>query len=385
MIARATGAPYRTQQLNDELHRLHARASSPSIATMAAACNLGAGTIHRIFSTPTLPKPRPLLEIVGYLAKCCYKVDPEDECDRFDRLYLRALDEWIPDPFAPDDPDDDDPLAPGAPPEPTPPKPSGPAGASPPPHSADNERAGESRLNNPPSRPSEPRNDSRDRALLICTDSGNAAMECGGVCCDAQAIADFGQQLAGYFPAGIETLRGPTRAEMWRALSTLQKEAGGNLLVYFCGHAIRDHRTSDVALLTIDSETSESGYVDNTMAMRDVRQMLADSSADDVYLIVDACLADENHETPMVLPARPPTPAEPANNAALRRRQPAGTMAISTNTRHDPPVRDAITDAIATHGGDLRALLQQAAIDSTGASLRVGPPRARGEEQTQPH
>src|SRR3954451_7771477 len=62
----------------------------------------------------TLPKPGPLLGVVEFLAKTCYKVDPEKECDRFDLLYRRALDEWFPNPFPFGDgngPDDDDPFS----------------------------------------------------------------------------------------------------------------------------------------------------------------------------------------------------------------------------------------------------------------------------------
>src|SRR5215218_8011736 len=109
MIARASGAPFRTQQLNDELHRLRAKASSPAIKIIATECGMGVGTIHRLFSAPFLPKPKVLLPVVEFLAKQCRNVDPDKECDRFDAMWQLALDEWIPSPFTPpgDDPDED--------------------------------------------------------------------------------------------------------------------------------------------------------------------------------------------------------------------------------------------------------------------------------------
>ena len=79
MISHPSGAPERTQQLLDQLHRLHALGSSPSIRTLAGECGLGVGTVHRLFTEPVLPRPAPMLRIVEALAKKSYKIDPSND------------------------------------------------------------------------------------------------------------------------------------------------------------------------------------------------------------------------------------------------------------------------------------------------------------------
>jgi hypothetical protein len=292
MIARASGAPEKTQQLNDELHRLHARASSPSIRTMAEECNLSTGAVYRLFSESTLPRPKPLLDIVEYLAKRCYKCNPDQICDYFDWLWRRAQNEWIPDPFAPPGEIDDD--GPEPPPglgiRPTRPKPTGPSGGAGAPgprtESDDGEATDESEAQDLNPIVLDPW---RSRALLIGVEHYNNLGSQGPFARDLHELGEIRDLLADSYRGGAELLVNPTRDQIWTALANTVAATDDTLLLHFAGHGFYDERTSDTYLAAADTTVTADGMVDNAIGLRDVRYLLTQGRAKNRIVVIDCC------------------------------------------------------------------------------------------------
>lgn len=88
------------QDLNNALHDLHGRSGYRSLRDIARriAALYGSGapshtTIHKLFTSPELPKPELTLWVVEVLAMTVRNLDPEQECDRVDALWQRAFDD----------------------------------------------------------------------------------------------------------------------------------------------------------------------------------------------------------------------------------------------------------------------------------------------------
>jgi hypothetical protein len=341
---------------------------------MANHCKLGSGTIHRLFSEPTLPKPKPLLDVVEFLAKQCYKVDPDTECDRFDWLYRRALDEWIPNPFPSDDErDDEDPgHFPGLGAVPPPPKPVGPAGGALAPAApaeigppVQGRPAGEAGRDVPD-------RNGTTRALLVgsrCDDV--KCPQCDGF---SGGLEQFRRSLTGFFPDGTTVISNGSREEIWKALVHESVTTDGTLLIYFCGHGIRDERTSDVVLMAADTAITKDGFVTNTIALRDVRQLLAASSSADVVFLLDVNFMDDRIEDADALTVLP-TPTETGDilvhSSVMTNGTPRAALVVGNNVDHGGSLRGAILTELATGTTRLDAAITQAAADVNNAALQL--------------
>jgi WD40 repeat protein len=264
-LSRPLGIAGALDHLNYALHELHHLASSPSLSVMAAGTGLGESTVYRLFCAPMLPTPKVLLPVVAHLAKECFRIDVDDELDRFDAMYRRALAEHMPPP--PSYPDrgrdfpDDPPQLAGR-------KPTGPLPIT-----------GGSAMARPAGSPVPAR-----------TSSGSAASQRSGT------DPGFFVTYAGVDREWVEWVSAELRS--LHAMNTelfVRDDLGDALHAVLAGDTAVLAMTGGVArtpaglhFLTADSEWDDDGRLWNAFSYEDLQLAIAESPARQLVVIIDA-------------------------------------------------------------------------------------------------